>query len=58
VVRVEEPALYDDDDRDGVPDEHDACPGTPLGRLKDADGCAVGQRGGLASPRRCRRRTT
>jgi plastocyanin len=47
VVRIEEPALNDDGDRDGVPDEQDDCPGTPIGQPKDADGCAIGQRGGL-----------
>ncbi len=48
VVRIEEPALYADADRDGVPDDDDRCPGTLIGRTKDADGCAIGQRGGLA----------
>jgi enediyne biosynthesis protein E4 len=48
VVRVVEPALYEDADRDGVPDDDDRCPGTMIGRAKDAEGCAIGQRGGLA----------
>lgn len=37
-----------DDDNDGVPDGWDLCPGTRLGQLHDAEGCAPGQRGGLA----------
>jgi len=31
-----------DTDQDGVPDETDACPGTPPGEPVDASGCAAG----------------
>lgn len=47
---VEEPigAADADADTDGVPDGWDACPGTVLGRPTDGEGCARGQRGGVA----------
>lgn len=48
VLVVEEPVDWQDEDFDGVPDDWDQCPGTRVGRLTDGDGCAVGQRGGLA----------
>jgi len=32
-----------DSDQDGVPDSRDLCPGTPLGTVVDADGCAEKQ---------------
>jgi plastocyanin len=48
ILQVVEGRDWWDEDHDGVPDEWDLCPGTVLGRQTDGDGCALGQRGGLA----------
>jgi len=47
-VVVVEDADRADDDSDGVPDEWDICPGTRLGQRTDGQGCALGQRLGVA----------
>lgn len=48
VIEVVEDRPWADEDADGVPDEWDVCSGTVVGRPTDGEGCAVGQRGGLA----------
>jgi plastocyanin len=47
-VVVSEVVSRGDDDLDGVPDDWDVCPGTQLGWRSDFQGCAMGQRMGLA----------
>ena len=37
------PALIEDEDRDGLPDEDDECPSTPEGEPVDDRGCALSQ---------------
>lgn len=44
----------DDSDSDGVNDDADLCPGTPLGTVVDATGCAVGNNAGNVTPADCR----
>lgn len=48
VVRVVEPDAPPDADHDGVRDAWDRCPETAVGALRDGEGCARGQRGGVA----------
>lgn len=43
-----------DSDSDGVNDDADLCPGTPLGTVVDATGCAVGSNAGSVTPADCR----
>ena len=43
-----------DSDSDGVNDDADLCPGTPLGTVVDATGCAVGNNAGSVTPGDCR----
>lgn len=38
------PPPVKDDDKDGVPNDRDKCPGTPLGHPVDADGCSLLQK--------------
>jgi len=46
-IEIVEPDVLPDADRDGVQDDWDRCPETAVGALRDGEGCAPAQRGGV-----------
>jgi len=48
-LSVVEETDVEDSDSDGVPDDWDVCPSTRLGDRTDGEGCAIGQRVGVAA---------